>query len=75
VIFAGKGVLELQEARWVSITPLNWIPQVEWLGLFSTAETIAAQLVLIVPLVLAVVYWLWKRRVYAAMKAKNAQSC
>ncbi|MDP7468403.1 MAG: FTR1 family protein [Alphaproteobacteria bacterium] len=75
VIFAGKGVLELQEARWVSITPLNWIPQVEWLGLFSTAETIAAQLVLVVPLVLAAVYWLWKRRVYAAMKAKNAQSC
>jgi hypothetical protein len=48
---------------------------VEWLGLFSTAETIAAQLVLVVPLVLAAVYWLWKRRVYAAMKAKNAQSC
>jgi high-affinity iron transporter len=43
VVFAGQGVLELQEARWLSVTPLAGFPNVPALGLFPTAETLAAQ--------------------------------
>jgi len=44
VVFVGQGVLELQEARWLPATPLPWLPEVSWLGLFPTAETAGAQL-------------------------------
>ncbi|MDP6032071.1 MAG: FTR1 family protein [Alphaproteobacteria bacterium] len=74
ITFAGKGVLELQAARWVPITPLNWMPQIDWLGLFPTAEGITAQFILVVPLLLAVVYWFRKRRAHAATETDNART-
>lgn len=59
--FAGKGILELQEGRLVSITPIDWLPRIEWLGIFPTIETMAAQIVLLVPMVLGLL-WLAMRR-------------
>ncbi len=41
--FIGGGILELQEAGWIAITPVTWIPQLPWLGIFSTAESAGAQ--------------------------------
>lgn len=70
--FAGKGVLELQEARWVSITPLEWMPRIEWLGLFPTVESASAQLVLLIPLLLVLVWWLVKRPRVPAQGAGDA---
>jgi len=61
--FVGKGVLELQEARWVSITPIDWMPQVEWLGIFPTLEASLSQLLFLLPLPIA---WYWFRK-----KGKN----
>jgi high-affinity iron transporter len=61
VSFAGKGVLELQEGRWLPITPLDGLPRVEWLGLFPTAEGLAAQMVLLLPM-LAALAWSWHRK-------------
>jgi len=55
--FAGKGVVELQNGKALSITPLAGWPSVDWLGLFPTAEGIAAQAVLVVPAVLAIAWW------------------
>ncbi len=49
--FAGAGILELQEARWVPITPLAGMPQISWLGFYPTLESVLAQCVLLVPLV------------------------
>jgi high-affinity iron transporter len=43
VVFAGKGVAELQGAGWVSTTPMPWVPRVDVLGLYPTVETLAAQ--------------------------------
>lgn len=50
VILAGKGMSGLQEAGWVSANPIPW-PHVQMLGIYPTAETAIAQvLVLLVAL-------------------------
>ncbi|HSV28577.1 MAG TPA: FTR1 family protein, partial [Candidatus Omnitrophota bacterium] len=61
VTFAGTGVLELQEGRLLPITPLAFVPRVEWLGLFPTAETVAAQLALLLPMAVAL-GWHYRRK-------------
>ncbi len=42
-IFIGKGIVELQVIRWITATPLTGIPQIGWLGVFPTMESILAQ--------------------------------
>ena len=44
VVLAGKGVGALQEAGLVPVTLLSWAPRITWLGLFPSAEALAAQL-------------------------------
>jgi high-affinity iron transporter len=60
--FAGKGVLELQNGKALSITPLNGWPSLDWIGLFPTVEGVAAQALLVAPLVLALALWGLKRQ-------------
>ena len=64
-MFAGKGMLELQEGRVISITPIDWLPRVEWLGFFPTLESVGVQLVLVVPMMAAIV-WLQLRAARAS---------
>jgi high-affinity iron transporter len=52
IVFAGKGVHELQEAGVIGLTPVGWAPTLDALGLFPTLETLLAQLVLVLPVVL-----------------------
>lgn len=47
LVFAGRGIRELQEGNAISITPLAHIPNIPWLGLFPTVETVAIQGVLL----------------------------
>lgn len=47
LVFAGKGVKELQEGRAMSRTLIPGFPQVETIGLYPTVETILAQTLLI----------------------------
>ncbi|MGH7790350.1 MAG: FTR1 family iron permease, partial [Candidatus Binatia bacterium] len=47
VVFAGKGIAELQAAGWVSTTPVRGVPRIDFLGLSPTVETLAAQGVLV----------------------------
>lgn len=61
VVFAGQGVLELQEARWISATPVAGMPRVPALGLFPTAETLAAQAVVLALLLPVLGLWVIKR--------------
>lgn len=42
-IFAGQGIFELQEAGWISITPVSFSPAIPLLGLHPTVETLLAQ--------------------------------
>ncbi len=43
VIFAGKAVLELQVAGWLSSSYIEWLPSIGWLGLFPSIESISLQ--------------------------------
>jgi len=65
ISFAGNGVLELQAANWVGITPLDRVPRIPWLGLYPSMETVLAQLVLLLPLPVALGHWAWQRRHHA----------
>ena len=47
VILIGKGVAALQEAGWVGVYPI-WGPRIEVLGILPTAETLLAQLLVLV---------------------------
>lgn len=46
VVLAGKGVAGLQEAGWLSANPIPW-PHVQVLGMYPSAETAAAQLIVL----------------------------
>lgn len=46
VVLAGKGVAGLQEAGWLSANPIAW-PHVQVLGIYPTAETAIAQVVVL----------------------------
>lgn len=55
VVLVGKGVSSLQEAGWVGATPVSF-PRVELLGMFPTMETLLAQAVVLVIVVLGFSY-------------------
>jgi high-affinity iron transporter len=50
VVLAGKGISALQEAGVVGIAPLRAVPRLSLVGLFPTAQTVAAQIVMIAAL-------------------------
>ena len=55
VVFAGKGVVALQEAGKLPISPIGF-PRVELLGIYPTLQSLAAQLLLVLA-ALALVWW------------------
>ena len=55
-VFAGKGVAELQEGRLLPTTIVSWGPRVPALGIYPTVESLAAQGILLVLLVAALVW-------------------
>jgi len=59
VVLAGKGIAALQEAGLIGIEPLTYVPRITLIGLFPSVETIAAQLAILVALLLG---FGWNRR-------------
>jgi high-affinity iron transporter len=55
-VFAGKGIAELQEGSLVTTTILPWAPRLPALGIYPTAESLAAQALLVL---LALVALTW----------------
>ena len=53
-VFAGKGVLELQEAEWISATPAWNLPAIDIFGFYPTLEGMAVQAVFLTLLVFAI---------------------
>lgn len=66
VVFAGKGVAELQGAGVVPTTLVPWVPRVDALGLYPTVETLGAQAILLTCALYAVAVSLRRRRPTAA---------
>ena len=56
VVLAGKGIAALQEAGILGVTPVDWAPRIDVIGLYPTAQVIAAQV--LVALVLIVGFWI-----------------
>ena len=46
-VFAGQGVHELQEAGWVALTPVLGAPEIGWLGIYPSAQSLAVQTLLV----------------------------
>lgn len=47
VILMGKGIHALQEAGWLSVSGFPVSLKIDWLGIYPTTETLAAQLILL----------------------------
>ncbi len=54
--FAGRGILELQEAGWISTTPLRSVPIIGFLGIYPSVQGISVQLFLVLAMFVAIVY-------------------
>ncbi|MGC5324787.1 FTR1 family iron permease [Brevibacillus sp. SYSU BS000544] len=59
--FTGHGIFELQEGGYISSTFLIGWPTVSLLGIYPTIETMVAQSVLILAVVVALGWMLWKK--------------
>ncbi len=50
VVLVGKGVAALQEAGWIDVHPVAWLPRIEILGLYPTLEGVGVQILTVVVL-------------------------
>jgi high-affinity iron transporter len=73
VVFAGKGVKELQEGGYVAMTLLRGVPRNNFLGLYPTWESVGLQLV-ILAVMLGALGWAFvlRPRRYAARRGAPA---
>ncbi|WP_240222108.1 FTR1 family protein [Rheinheimera hassiensis] len=62
VVMVGKGVVALQEAGTMPISPLQ-LPTISWLGIYPTVQGLAAQLLLLVAAVALLVYQQRKHKI------------
>ncbi|MDR3363223.1 MAG: FTR1 family iron permease [Desulfovibrio sp.] len=69
VSFAGGGVKELQEADFVSVTPVSGVVTVDALGIYPTVETLLPQAVMVVLAVVSLIFYM--RKGAALKKAAN----
>ncbi len=56
--FIGGAMVELQEAGWISITPVSFLPQIPWLGFYPTLESAGAQAIFLIPTLSILFIWL-----------------
>lgn len=69
IAFAGGGIKELQEGDIIGVTPVNFIPSVDILGIYPTMETLAPQVVLVLLALGSIVYYRTQTRREAAAQA------
>jgi high-affinity iron transporter len=55
-VFAGKGIVELQEGGLMSFTPVSWAPRVPEMGIYPTVETMVAQGILLLLFLVALAW-------------------
>lgn len=52
VVLAGKGIAAIQEAGLIGVTPLAFVPRIDWLGLQPSAQVVLAQLAALAALII-----------------------
>jgi high-affinity iron transporter len=60
VVLAGKGVAALQEAGLIGVAPLSNVPRISVLGIFPTSQVIAAQVAILIALIVGFT-WNWRK--------------
>lgn len=55
-VLTGKGVAALQEAGWLGVDPLAWVPRIDLLGISPSLQVIGAQLVTLFVMTAGLVY-------------------
>lgn len=55
-VFAGKGIMELQGAGAIALTPVVWAPRIPIMGIYPSVESLAVQGLLVVLAVVALVW-------------------
>ena len=68
VVLAGKGVAALQEAGWIAVRPIDWVPRLELLGISPTIQALLAQILVAAILILG----FWRNRRVAMNRASSA---
>ena len=63
-IFAGKGIVELQEADWITSSTANGVPVIDFLGIYPTWESLSLQLLLVVAVIVPLLWKSVKRKKY-----------
>lgn len=59
IVFMGQGIIELQASGHLGSRHLPWAPQIPWLGISPTLQSIAAQGGMVL---LPVLVWAWQKR-------------
>ncbi|QHS10973.1 c-type cytochrome [Sinimarinibacterium sp. NLF-5-8] len=71
VVLAGKGMAALQEAGWVGVTPLAWMPRADFFGVTPTLETTATQVLMAA---LVIIGFVWNQRAATRIGDGTGQS-
>jgi len=72
IVFAGRGVFELQDAGLIGLTPVAGAPRIPVLGLFPTVQTLLAQAVLVAALAFAGIVSLRRSRAAQSLDPRLA---
>ena len=51
VVLAGKGIAAIQEAGLLGVTPLSFVPRIDWVGLEPSLQVVLAQLAALIALI------------------------
>jgi len=72
-VFAGKGIADLQESGMLKTSVVEWAPRIPVLGIYPTVQSLALQVLLLVLLVVAVV-WFQRNRINGAQQDRRRPS-
>ncbi len=73
IILAGKGIHSLQEIGWVSVIPIPSVFQLSVIGLYPTLQTLLAQIIILIILILIWNYPKWRARKQVSEQIRAVQ--
>lgn len=58
VVLAGKGIMAFQEAGYIGITPIDFVPRIDLLGIYPNVQSISEQVFVLA----IIVFFNWKNQ-------------